>query len=351
MATSNDQLLKSAAAGDLAGVSAALAQGANVDAKDEYNNTSLNWAALWGHGEVVKRLLEAGADIENKGSGGGLTPLANAVSRDHSDAAQMLLDRGARVTDDLLSIIQTKVNIFEENSEAGMVTAEGVAHWKQVLDFFITQRLKQDLPGLVPQLSSDDAARRKDAASRVAEAARRGLDVAVAAAPLPGLLADEDPDTRGQAGRALTHHLAQTGNWPRVREILASPDAGLRLAAADALISAESANASLVSSLVALLQEGDPEIRRTAATAVATLPRKGVDATSVIPRMVELLADGDPTVRRSAAFAFYLWSKRGFREYWSPALPALRTIAERDENEGVRQFASQVVAAAERTEE
>jgi ankyrin repeat protein len=39
-----------------------------VDAKDEYNNTSLNWAALWGYGEVVKQLLEAGADIENKGA-------------------------------------------------------------------------------------------------------------------------------------------------------------------------------------------------------------------------------------------------------------------------------------------
>jgi hypothetical protein len=67
------------------------------------------------------------------------------VSRGHSDVAQMLLDRGARVTDDLLSIIQTKVNILEENSEAGMVTAEGVANWKQVLDFFTTQRLKQDI--------------------------------------------------------------------------------------------------------------------------------------------------------------------------------------------------------------
>ena len=65
MTTINDQLLKGASAGDLAGVSQALEQGANVNARDEYNNTSLNSAALWGHAEVVKRLLKAGADIEN----------------------------------------------------------------------------------------------------------------------------------------------------------------------------------------------------------------------------------------------------------------------------------------------
>jgi hypothetical protein len=59
-------------------------------------------AALFGHLEVVKRLLEAGADIENKGSGGGLSPLVNAASDGHFDMAQILVDRGARVTDDRL---------------------------------------------------------------------------------------------------------------------------------------------------------------------------------------------------------------------------------------------------------
>jgi ankyrin repeat protein len=142
--TVEDQLLKAAAAGDLAAVSEALGSGANVNAKDEYNNTSLNWAALWGYGEVVERLLEAGADIENKGSGGGMTPLANAASRGHFTVAQLLLDHGARVTDDVLSILQTKVNILEENREAGMVTAQAVAIWRRVLEIFVTHRSTQD---------------------------------------------------------------------------------------------------------------------------------------------------------------------------------------------------------------
>jgi hypothetical protein len=347
MPTIDDQLLKGASAGDLAGVSQALEQGADVNAKDEYNNTALNWAALWGHAEVVKRLLEAGADLENKGSGGGLTPLANAASRGHSDVAQFLLDRGARVTDDLLSILQTKVNIFEENREAGMVTEEGVKHWKGVLDFFITQRMKQDLPDAVPHLSSTDPAERKAAATRVAEAAQRGIDVGAAASSLSDLLSDADPDTRAQAARALTHHLARVGDWPRVREILASTDVRLRLAASEALIRIEPLDASLVQPLGVLLQDGDVEVRKTAAIAVATLPRKGIDATSLLARMIELLADADPAVRRSAAFAFRMWSKGGFRDHCSPALPALRSMAEHDDNEAVRQFAAQAVAAAE----
>jgi ankyrin repeat protein len=139
-----DQLLKAASSGDLAAVSEALGRGANVNAKDEYNNTALNWAALWGYGDVAERLLEAGADIENKGSGGGMTPLANAASRGHFKVAQMLLDRGARVTDDVLSILRTKVDILEENREAGMVTDQNVAIWRRVLELFITQRSNQE---------------------------------------------------------------------------------------------------------------------------------------------------------------------------------------------------------------
>jgi ankyrin repeat protein len=146
LTTANERLLKAAESGDPVGVSSALQEGADVNAKDQYNNTALNSAALFGHGEVVKTLLEAGADIENRGSGGGLTPLANAASRRHFAIAQTLLDRGARVTDDLLSVLQTKLNILQENCEAGMVTQEAVDVWKQVMQIFITQRQKQDLP-------------------------------------------------------------------------------------------------------------------------------------------------------------------------------------------------------------
>lgn len=347
MTTANDQLLKAASevAGDLAGVSRALEKGANVNAKDQYNDTALSWAARWGHADVVKRLLEAGADIENQGSGGGLTPLANAASRDHYEAAKILLDHGARVTNDILSILQTKVSIMEENYEGGMVTAEGLEHWKAVFEFFVTERIKQDLPGVVPHLGSTNADERRATVAQVAEGAKRGLDITVAAPHLPALLSDANPDIRQEATRALTYHLARNGQWPQLREILKSTDAGLRLAAMEALPWAKRADASLLQPLGDLLQDSDADVRNAAAIVVGTLPGNGIDATSLLLRMIELLADANPLARRGAAFAFCMWSRRGLHQYCSPALPTLRSVAENDENGAVRRFAAYVVDA------
>lgn len=347
MQTADADLLKAASAGNLDAVSRALEAGADVNARDENKNSSLNGAAMLGHLEVVKRLLEAGADIESKGSGGGLTPLANASTHGHFNVAQLLLDRGARVTDDLLSVLQLKVNIFEENAEIGQVTQEGLAAWKRVLDFFVTQRLKQDLPVAVPLLSSSDATVRKNAAAGMAEAGKRGIDLTPAASALVALLAESDPEVRASVSGALAYHHGRTGDWALVQTLLAASDTGMRLAACEALISVERADASLTSALGTLLHDGETEVRNTAALAVASLPRKGVDATALVPRMIELLTDAEPAVRRSAAFAFCLWSNHGLRDYCSPALPALRSAMERDDNDAVRHFAGQVLAASE----
>lgn len=349
MTTANDQLLKAASGvnEDVAGVSRALEQGADVNAKDEGNNTALNLASQAGHAEVIKRLLAAGADVENKDSGLGLTPLAYAAVHEHYEVAQLLLAHGARVTDDLLSVVQTKVNILEENCENGMVTEEGVNHWKGILNFFVTQRIKQDLPGVVPRLVSAGPAERRDAVAQVEEAAKRGLDIALAAPHLPALLSDADPDTRVAAARALTFHLACAGQWPSVGELLSSADARLRLAAVEAVAEAGQADDSLIQPLSLLLRDGDSEVRTEAAMAVATLPRKGVDAKSLLPAMIELLADASPAVRRGSAFAFWMWNNNGLREYCSPAIPALRSLAEHEENQTARQFAARVVAEAD----
>jgi HEAT repeat protein len=251
------------------------------------------------------------------------------------------------VTDDLLSVLQTKVNIFAENAERGMVTEEGVAAWKQAQEFFVTQRLRQDLPEAIPLLSSSDEAVRKNAVRGMAEAGKRGIDLASAATALAALLSESDPDVRALASGALTYQHGRTGDWPGVQTLLASGDMRVRAAACEALISVERAEASLTSSLGTLLQDAEAEVRKIAAIAVATLPRKGVDATSLVPRMIELLTDAEPTVRRSAAFAFSLWSKHGLRDYCAPALPVLRSVTERDDNDAVRHFAAQVLAASE----
>ena len=60
----SQNLHQAAKRGDMETVLALLARNVSVDAKDENGWTPLMWAATQGRGEVVKTLLERGADTE-----------------------------------------------------------------------------------------------------------------------------------------------------------------------------------------------------------------------------------------------------------------------------------------------
>jgi ankyrin repeat protein len=137
------QLLAAAAAGDARAVLAELNAGAGVDARGEFGDTALNIAAEKGHADVVAVLLGAGADIENLG-GADKTPLMNAAFAGNIAIVRLLLERGARISDDLLSSLQVKVSILEENAESGMVRADAAEAWRGFFDFMIAERKKQD---------------------------------------------------------------------------------------------------------------------------------------------------------------------------------------------------------------
>jgi len=136
-------LLVAAYKGDLAIVESCLLVGADVNTKGDYGDTALNKASSEGHLEVVKKLIEKGADVNNKG-GADLTPIMNAATGGHIKVVQELIQHGAIISDDLLSVIQMKVNILEENAENGMVMPQAVDAWKQFLNYLITERQRQD---------------------------------------------------------------------------------------------------------------------------------------------------------------------------------------------------------------
>ena len=72
-----------------------LTRGANVDTTEPYKGqTALMWAAAEGNTEAAAVLLEAGADIKAK-STGGFTPLLFAVRNARLDTVDLLLTRGA----------------------------------------------------------------------------------------------------------------------------------------------------------------------------------------------------------------------------------------------------------------
>ncbi len=56
--------------------------GANVNAKSSVGNTALTYACCGGYEEVVRILLEAGADVEHQNENGH-TPLMEAASCGH----------------------------------------------------------------------------------------------------------------------------------------------------------------------------------------------------------------------------------------------------------------------------
>jgi hypothetical protein len=93
----NAQLIQAAKNGNLSAVQTALADGANIDAKDTiHGSTVLIWAAGNGRTEVVKLLLEKGADVNAKNNSG-KTALMVAAFKGYEKIVNILLEKGADI--------------------------------------------------------------------------------------------------------------------------------------------------------------------------------------------------------------------------------------------------------------
>lgn len=93
------KLLEAAKNGNLSVVEAILdvePQLVNCRDLDGRQSTPLHFASGYNHPEVVKLLLEKGADIHAKDKGG-LVPLHNACSYGHYEVAELLIRYGANV--------------------------------------------------------------------------------------------------------------------------------------------------------------------------------------------------------------------------------------------------------------
>ena len=101
----NDRLLDSAEYGETEDVLKLLAEGADIEARDDREGgagwTALNYAAWGGHSECLKALIASGADI-NVQDGEGWTPLHSAAGNGRPGCVKLLLEAGADIdcTDD-----------------------------------------------------------------------------------------------------------------------------------------------------------------------------------------------------------------------------------------------------------
>ena len=71
-------------------------EGANINEKDKYGRTPLQYACCNGYGSVVSILLEKGANVNEKNNGG-YTPLNYACLNGHTNIVEILLDNGSEV--------------------------------------------------------------------------------------------------------------------------------------------------------------------------------------------------------------------------------------------------------------
>jgi outer membrane protein assembly factor BamB len=94
-ADAKEDLWAAAKKGDAKAVEALLAKGTDVNAKTEYGVTALHYAADKGHVEVVKVLLKHKANVNAKDTFYTATPLTWAQMRDRWEIVKLLVESGA----------------------------------------------------------------------------------------------------------------------------------------------------------------------------------------------------------------------------------------------------------------
>jgi len=125
-APSSDLLLQAVRKGDLAAAKAALDAGVPVDAKFRYDRTALSFAADRGEAEIVKLLLDRGADANAKDSFYGVTPIVWAANNGHAEVARLLLAHGATGAGDVLEggVEKKSVELVDAAIASGKLSAE-----------------------------------------------------------------------------------------------------------------------------------------------------------------------------------------------------------------------------------
>ena len=97
-ASPSHNLWKAASAGDLSAIKDALGDSADLNALDsQFGITPLGWAALNGQTEAAKLLIEKGADV-NARNRDGATPLHSATFLGRIETVKLLLEKGADTT-------------------------------------------------------------------------------------------------------------------------------------------------------------------------------------------------------------------------------------------------------------
>jgi outer membrane protein assembly factor BamB len=122
----NEALWQAARDGDTAGITAALAKGAVVNAKSRYDVTALIFAAGSGRLEAVKLLISRGADVNAQDTFYRARAAEMAITNGYADVAVYLLQNGAD-GDSLLAMgVQTSNEAIVKAAVSGKVSRQAL---------------------------------------------------------------------------------------------------------------------------------------------------------------------------------------------------------------------------------
>jgi len=124
--TANEMLWEAARVGDTARITAALQQGADVNAKSRYDVTALFFAASSGQLEAVKLLVARGADLNAQDAFYHAQAADMALSNGYIDVAVFLIQSGAAADGALAAGVQTNNEAVVRAAVGGKVTRAGL---------------------------------------------------------------------------------------------------------------------------------------------------------------------------------------------------------------------------------
>ena len=122
----NESLWEASRAGDTARITAALAQGADVNAKSRYDVTPLIFAAGNGRLDAVKLLLSRGADVNAQDTFYRARAADMAIANGYMEVAILLVQNGSDADSALVGGVQSNSEALIKAALAGKVTRQGL---------------------------------------------------------------------------------------------------------------------------------------------------------------------------------------------------------------------------------
>jgi ankyrin repeat protein len=149
----DEQFLDAVRKSDVATVKGLLAKGVSVNTKFRYDRMALSFACDRGNIEVVKALLDAGADVNARDSFYQADAMAWAVMKGHLDIIVMLLQKGARNDEGVLmaGVTRNSPALVKASLDRGGLPPES-------LTVALARASRENFTGIVDLLKAANAA-------------------------------------------------------------------------------------------------------------------------------------------------------------------------------------------------